>query len=218
MEFQTMGDQARPQDPVPAPAGGRPDRAEQVRAAALDLFAARGYQLTTMDEIGERAGIRGPSVYKHVRSKQDLLAGIMLRTMTALLENQQAALDSSDDIETRLRRVAEAHVRYHARHAAEAFVGNREINSLEEPHRADILDRRGTYERRLRQLIADGVDLGRFRVPSTRLASYAILDMGIGVAMWFRPHGELAEDEIVHQYGEMALRIAGSNHQSGSHI
>ncbi|MFG1901303.1 TetR/AcrR family transcriptional regulator [Micromonospora carbonacea] len=217
MEFRRMDDQARPHGPAPTPTGGRPDRGERVRAAALDLFAARGYQLTTMDEIGERAGIRGPSVYKHVRSKQDLLAGIMLHTMTALLEDQQVALDGGTDVGSRLRRAAEAHVRYHARHAAEAFVGNREINSLDEPHRSDVLDRRATYERRLRQLITDGVDLGRFRVPSARLASYAILDMGIGVAMWFRPDGEFTEDEVVRQYGEMALRIAGHHHQAGSH-
>ena len=201
----------RPYSPGPSPAGHWNDRAERVRAAALELFATRGYPLTTMDEIGERAGIRGPSVYKHVRSKQGLLAGIMLRTMDALLEGQQIALHSSTDVEIRLRRVAEVHVRYHARHAAEAFVGSREINSLDEPHRADVLGRRGTYERRIRRLIADGVDAGRFRVPSARLASYAILDMGIGVATWFRSDGEFSEDEVVYQYGEMALRVVGAH-------
>ncbi|GGM83385.1 TetR family transcriptional regulator [Dactylosporangium sucinum] len=200
----------RPYSPDLASAGRPNDRAELIRVAALELFAARGYSLTTMDEIGERAGIRGPSVYKHVRSKQDLLAGIMRHTMDALLEGQRVALASSSDAETRLRRVAEAHVRYHARHAAEAFVGNREIGSLDQPHRDDVLDRRAAYERGLRQLIVEGVESGRFRPPSVRLASYAILDMGMGVAMWFRPDGELSEDEVVYQYGEMALRIVGA--------
>ena len=210
VSLPTTDDQVRPYGPNPSLADRYHDRTERIRAAALELFAARGYSLTTMDDIGERAGIRGPSVYKHVRSKQHLLADIMLRTMDALLEAQQVALGSSTDVQVRLRRVAEAHVRYHARHAAAAFIGSREINSLDEPYRTEVLDRRGTYERRIRHLIADGVDAGRFRVPSARLASYAILDMGIGVAVWFRPDGEFSEDEVVYQYGEMALAIVGA--------
>ena len=58
--------------------------AESISDAALHLFSERGYQATTMDDLGAALGIRGPSLYKHVRSKQDLLAGIMLETMNTL--------------------------------------------------------------------------------------------------------------------------------------
>ena len=54
-----------------------------------------------------------------------------------------------------------------------------------------------------------GVEAGCFHVASARLASYAILDLGMGVSAWFREDGELAEDTIVRQYGDFALRIVG---------
>lgn len=43
-----------------------------------------------------------------------------------------------------------------------------------------------------------------------RIASYSILDMGIGVASWFHEGGEFGVDQLAYQYGDIALRIAGA--------
>jgi len=92
-------------------------------------------------------GIRGPSLYKHVQSKQELLRLLMIQTMQQLLELQRSALAGTDEPSVQLRRVVEAHVRYHATHRHEAFVGTREIDSLEEPSRTEVISLRGRYER-----------------------------------------------------------------------
>jgi AcrR family transcriptional regulator len=182
-------------------------RADQVRAAALELFAAQGYRATTVDEIGARVGIRGPSVYKHVRSKQDLLADIVVGTTEQLLAAQQAAVRRPDDVREKLRRAVEAHVRFHAEHPREAFVASREVDSLAEPHRSEVLRKHGEYERRLRRLIETGVRDGLFAVASPRLTAYAILDMGTGVAGWFRPGGSASVDVLAACYADLALRM-----------
>ena len=185
-------------------------RPEEIRRAALELFTRQGYEATTMTDIGNRVGIRGPSLYKHVTSKQELLVQIMAGTMTALLTEHDRAIAGTADPTERLRRAVEAHVRYHARHRLEAFVGNREIRSLEQPHRDSILAQRAKYEARFRKLITDGAAAGKFHVASPRLASYAILDLGMGLAVWFREDGELSENEIVWQYVDFALRLVGA--------
>lgn len=185
------------------------NRRAAIVQASLELFATRGYGLTTMADIGERVGIRGPSLYKHVESKQDLLSEIMLSTMDELLARQRAAIATTADPMEQLRRAAEAHARYHASHRYEAFVGNRELSSLEEPARAQVIERRSAYEQTLRSLIYTGCNLGIFGVASPRLASYAILDMGIGVSMWFDPHGESSAEEIAYLHGDFALQIVG---------
>ena len=184
--------------------------ANAISAAALGLFAERGYQGTTMDDIGAALGIRGPSLYKHVKSKQGLLVDIMLETMRTLIQDQLAALVADGDLPTRLRRTVEAHVRYHAAHREEAFVGNREISSLEPVHRDHVLELRDTYELRLRRLIEEGVETGVFEVSSAKLVSYAILEMGMGVAAWFNPTGEYTTDQVAYTYSEIALRMLTS--------
>lgn len=186
-------------------------RRSLILESALELFATRGYQSTTMDELGERVGIRGPSIYKHFRSKQDLLLVLMFQTMEQLLEGFGSAVSESDDVGQQLKLAVEAHVRYHARHRFEAFVGTREINSLTEPERSKIVDLRGEYERKFRDLIERGRVEGRFNTGSSRLASYAILDMGVGVSVWFKESGAFDEDQIARYYGIMALRMLGGS-------
>jgi AcrR family transcriptional regulator len=156
---------------------------EAIQAAALALFAERGYRATTMADIGAALGIRGPSLYRHVESKQILLSRIMLATMHTLLADQEAALAAGGDVVVQLRRMVEAHVRFHARHREQAFVGNR------------------------RAVIELGCAQGRFNVPEPRLASYAILDMGIGVAAWFRADGPHGVEQVAYTYAGQATRM-----------
>ena len=143
----------------------RVDRAA-VHRAALTLFAEQGYRSTTMADIGDALGIRGPSLYKHVSSKQDLLQHIMVTTMRELLDGQQGAIDAGDGPADQLRRMVEAHVRYHAAHREEAFVGNRELASLTPENRAIVLELRARYDHRLREVIEAGQRTGVFTVLS----------------------------------------------------
>ncbi|GAA4538970.1 TetR/AcrR family transcriptional regulator [Pseudonocardia xishanensis] len=183
---------------------------EAIRDAALRCFAARGYEATTMADIGAAVGIRGPSLYKHVASKQELLAELMVRTMNGLITRHREALAGTADPVERLRRAVDAHVRFHARHRVEAFVGASEMRSLVDPHRTTVLGMRAEYEKLFRGLVEDGVAAGRFDVGSVRLASYAILDLGMGLATWYREEGELSENEVVWQQVDFALRLVGA--------
>jgi AcrR family transcriptional regulator len=187
------------------------DRLGEIRAAALELFATIGYRATTMADLGEAVGMRAPSLYKHVGSKHELLDDIMTGMMEELLRRQRAALALGGDVGERLRRITAVHVQYHAEHRYEAFVGHREIDSLEAPQRARILDLRREYETAFRRLVREGVRLGTFTTSSDRWSSYAILDMGIGVSAWYNPAGPVSPSELAASYADLALRMLGSH-------
>jgi len=51
---------------------GRRSRA-RIREAAAELFRERGFDGTTLRAIGARAGMGASSIYRHVRSKEELL-------------------------------------------------------------------------------------------------------------------------------------------------
>lgn len=188
-------------------AGAAPDRHSEIVAAALELFATIGYRSTTMAQIGDRIGIRGPSLYKHVASKHEMLDEIMTGMMRELLRRQQAALELGGSVRDRLERITAVHVQYHAEHRYEAFVGHREIDSLEEPARTRILDLRRQYESAFRELVQEGRQANVFRTSSDRWSSYAILDMGIGVSAWYNPGGSVAPDELAATYAQFALHM-----------
>ena len=212
VSLRTMG--------VGASAGGRaeaattvpfgPSRRERILDAALELFVERGYAGTTMDDIGAAVDLKGPSLYKHVRSKQELLAELMRRSILTVHAAHDAAVATTDDLELQLRRAVEAHVRFHARNRLDAFLGSRELGNLAPEHRDGIIRLRKDYERSFRRLVDAGVDAGRFTVRSPKLTTFALLDMGTGVAVWFRDDGEASVDEIAYHYGDLAMRLVGA--------
>ena len=46
---------------------------DQILDVALDLFAVRGYEATSISQIADAVGLRKASLYSHFTSKQDIL-------------------------------------------------------------------------------------------------------------------------------------------------
>jgi AcrR family transcriptional regulator len=181
----------------------------EIRDVALTLLAEHGYNGTSMNDIAGALGIRAPSLYNHVESKQQILVAIMRATMEQIIAEHEGAVWSTEDPVDQMRRASEAHVRFHCRYRREAIVGNGEIRSLKEPARSEIVGMRRKYTDAWERLIRDGVERGGFRVFQPRLVAFAILEMGISVSMWFREDGPLSESAVAYHYADMALRMVG---------
>jgi AcrR family transcriptional regulator len=55
----------------------RTDTRRQLQSVALELFAERGYDSTSLRELAERLGITKAAVYYHFRSKDEILASLI---------------------------------------------------------------------------------------------------------------------------------------------
>ncbi len=53
---------------------GRPSRRADIYAAALRLFRRNGFHATSINDIGDEAGVAGTAVYSHFSTKQGVLA------------------------------------------------------------------------------------------------------------------------------------------------
>ena len=194
----------------PTPIGAARARRDQILDAALEVFVARGYLGTTMETIGDAVGMRAPSLYKHVRSKQELLVELMSRSITEVHRALDAAIASTEDPVLRLRRAMEAHVRYHAEHRLDALLAANELSNLEPgPFHQRILAERDRYEAAFVEVVRTGAELGVFHVSNPKITALALLDMGSGVAVWFRTDGDLGIDELVYHHSDLALRTVG---------
>lgn len=62
---------------LPLIAGGSAPRQAasqaRLRTAALELFASRGYETTTVDEIAQRAGVSRRTYFRHFSSKEEVI-------------------------------------------------------------------------------------------------------------------------------------------------
>jgi AcrR family transcriptional regulator len=82
-----------------------------------------------MDEIGEAAGMTGPAIYSHFRSKTALLVEIMDRTARKLTDVDVLTKDASDPSEA-LRRLVAHHVDFAINNRALISLWVRETRSL----------------------------------------------------------------------------------------
>lgn len=68
------------------------ERREQLISVGRQLFADKGYEAVTVEEIAAEAGVSKPLVYEHFGGKEGLYAVVVDREMTDLLGRVQSAL------------------------------------------------------------------------------------------------------------------------------
>jgi AcrR family transcriptional regulator len=69
-------------------------RRQEILSASARLFRQRGFVAVGVDDIGAAVGVSGPAVYRHFRSKQDLLAEVILNFLDGV--RSQLALAETD--------------------------------------------------------------------------------------------------------------------------
>jgi AcrR family transcriptional regulator len=87
-------------------------RRELIEDAASALFAERGYQATSIDEIARRSGVTAPVVYDHFASKLDLHRRLLERHYAALRALWREQLSVADLPERRIARAIDAWFAY----------------------------------------------------------------------------------------------------------
>ncbi len=70
------------------------ERREQLLDVGRTLFAERGFEATSIEEIAARAGVSKPVVYEHFGGKEGLYAVVVDREMSDLLDRLTTALSS----------------------------------------------------------------------------------------------------------------------------
>lgn len=181
-----------------------------ILAVAVDLFSSNGYDGTSMRDIAGKVGVRPASIYNHFSSKGDLLWAIILSTMTDLLEQQKVVLSRPGTPREQLTRFVITHVKFHTIDRKRALVRIERIGSLDPANHDRIHQMRHEYEQLLAGIMQSGVNDSSFNPHNSRLATYAILQMGVSVSEWYREDGVFSVEEICAAYVVMALQCAGA--------
>ena len=179
---------------------------ENVRAAAVQLFAEYGYHAAPLRNIARMAGIQAASIYYHYANKEALLVEIMETHMQQLNASLESILREQTDPQQRLYDAIANHIRLHTSYKAEFFIIDTEIRALEGDNRSYILSLRDRYEFLLQEILRDGMEHGVFRQSDVKVSSYAIIAMCTEVATWFRPNGRLGVQQVIDLYSQMITR------------
>lgn len=189
--------------------------ARAIREAGVRLIYQHGFEAMTLRMLAAEIDLQPGALYNHIRSKQDLLFGLLRQITEEIIAefDRRLAQPGTDDVAV-MRRFVDFHLRFQVGRRHEVFIGNMELRSLLPKHRKTMAGLRGAYEARVLELIARGVASGSFRVKDASIARNAIIQMLTGVCYWYRPDGALSLDEIVALYTGFVLQLLG--HRAGA--
>lgn len=182
-----------------------PKTMEAIRKAGLRLIFEHGYSAMSLRQLAAAVGIQAGSLYNHISTKQELLFDLVQDHINELLRQLELALQGKHRPAEKLSAFVAFHVTYHMTKKREVFIANSELRSLEPKNYEAIVKLRGAYERRLADILTEGVSEGDFEVVDIQVATFAILALLTGICTWYRPGGRLTREDIVAAHEKLVL-------------
>jgi AcrR family transcriptional regulator len=175
------------------------ERREVIELAATEVFAERGYQGASMDEIARRSGVTVPVIYDHFDSKLDLHRRLLERTRDELLAMWRAELSGDEPGEQRVPRALDAWARYVEEHpfAARMYfqdpTGDPEVRKVHK-------EVTGPARAALGAILGEepgGTNIAGADELSLEMAAEVIRAGLTGLAIWWLDHPEVPRERIV---------------------
>jgi AcrR family transcriptional regulator len=182
-----------------------------MKRAATRLIAQHGFEGMNLRMLADQIGVKAGSFYNHIDSKEALLHTLLADTMAELMAGLDVALQGAADPAQALRRFVAFHIEFHAVRRDQVFIGNAELRSLSDAHRADIVARRDAYEQRLLTILRAGEKAGQFAPGDLRVAAKALIAMLSGICTWYRADGRMGVRALVRQYMRLAFGAVGAD-------
>jgi TetR/AcrR family transcriptional regulator, cholesterol catabolism regulator len=179
-------------------------RQERVIQVAAELFAERGYDATSMNDLSDATGLAAGGLYHYIGSKKQLLFRICDELMEPLLEEARAIVATEVAAEEQLRELLRAWLEHIARHRHHMMVFQQERHLIErDPQWRTVRRQRKDFELIVDDLLERCEREGTLSFRDRALALRALLGMVNHTATWLRPRGRLSPAQIADGYLEL---------------
>jgi AcrR family transcriptional regulator len=185
-----------------------------VITAAAELFDARGYHATSMEDIAEAVGIRKPTLYHYVKSKDEILYRIFVSTIGTLLERVERRRALPMTPEQQLLEIMSDILEIIDSHNGYVRVFFEHHRELPPERHAEIMARREEYHQHAVAVIQAGIDAGTLRAEvDPQLAALALFGACNWAYQWYDSAGPLRGRDIAYSFWDMFMRgmtVAGA--------
>lgn len=186
---------------------------ELILGAAAKLFYEKGFEKTTIDDIGAVLGVTKPFIYTYFENKYSILEqlfdqayGDLHVDLVQVLNNRKGAAKD------RLQRFVTLYVAKNIEYQKFSSIMLEEEKSLSPKKIADIKRKQRDFDTKLARLIEEGISSGEFRVSDSMIASLAISGMVRWTHRWYSPQGRLSVSELTTTMSDLALNLVGCAH------
>ncbi len=180
----------------------------EILERAVELFAERGYEGTTLQDVADAVGLSRPNLYNYVRSKEELLVAMVEATSQEAAATLRAVRERADlDPSEKLRTLVRTLVLQRAGQPAQFRTLDRSEQSLPAEIAERHLEARRAVLHEMTGVLDDGVTAGLFRPLDSRITALSIIGMCNWVAWWFHPSPAHPAEPVAEQIAENALAM-----------
>lgn len=192
---------------------GRPSKREMERTrarildAAVKLFSEVGYVQATTADIAERAGVTKRTLYRHMRSKERMLAELHRDFLDEGLRRLEVVLARGSQPADTFRNLIEEHLNVVAEFRPSVRIFHESMKYLSAEDRADVQAQRDAYQRAVVDLVSRGQASGAFRTGDAVVGSMLILGALNSGYQWFEPSARTADDQPLGSFVAELLSV-----------
>ncbi|GAA3441594.1 TetR/AcrR family transcriptional regulator [Planomonospora venezuelensis] len=179
---------------------------QRLLSEATRLFAERGFESTSVQEIVTAAGVTKGAMYHYFDSKDDLLHEIYARLLRMQMERLNHFAGAGGPVAERLHAAAADVVRTSAENLDDSKIFFRSMHLLAPDTRKVVRAERRVYHERFRGLVTEGQREGVFRAD---VPADIVVDFFFGsvhhLGTWYSPEGPLSGTELGAHFADLLL-------------
>ena len=160
-------------------------RMVEILDSAAKFFYTKGYHATSIEDVARDVGMLKGSLYYYIKSKEDLLYGLLLDVMEKGMGGVKKALEGVKDPVERLEKGIEQHVEHIICNQVRVGLFLHEFDSLSGRRKQRVQESLKEYQKIFIGIIRDGQASGVFISGDPDLLVNAMLGMCNWIYRWY---------------------------------
>jgi AcrR family transcriptional regulator len=181
------------------------ERRDEILESLTGLLRERHLSTLTMEDIADRLGMTKGNLYNYFKNKQDLLYQCHIRAMESSFQMLEDAARVDGPPSARLRALV---IRLAKRVIEDPYgaVLATEMQKLSPAQLRHFTSLRARFERKVRDMIDEGVRAGEFETSNVTFASFALFGAVQWIGHWYKSTGSHSPDDIAEFYADLVIR------------
>lgn len=184
------------------------EKREKILENAAKIFARKGYEGASLEEIAAKLKLTKASLYHYIKSKEEMLYLIQAQAIEQVQAALEVVINSNKDPVNKLSEAIKSHVRIVTQKHVIGALRQQEL-ILPLKWRTKIIAQRDLYEETFQKIIKEGVKTGVFKTKNWKISIMAALGSLNWVIRWYTPHGKLTVKEIEEDMSDFILKGFG---------
>lgn len=181
------------------------DRKAEIIHVAARLFRERGYSAVTMRDLATDLGIKAASLYNHISSKQQILNEIIFAIAEDFTDGIEEIASMEANAKVKLKAVVAQHISLTSENPYGMAALNNDWMHLEDKLEY-YLQLRNQYEKRFREIVLLGQQMGELKKVSHEILLFSILSTLRNLYLWIPKKDDLKKDKLIDDLSEILLQ------------